>query len=153
MTIAQLLAEQLDSTWKMTHQLIEACPDDEWRLGNQPFFVPGRQLYHLLDCAATLLANPPRLPPTPKPFGPHWDGPAEAIPTQAQLLQLLEQAQKDAAAWLRSLSDTDCVQEGQPGVTPQPLRHVVYVMRHNQYHLGVSDAEMRRRGLKGMTWS
>ena len=155
MSIADDLIEQLEATWRMTEELIDACPDQQWSDGKDRYFVPACQMYHLLDCAQCLCGNPPKPPPTPKPFGPHWNGPVQQLPTRQQLRGLLETVRRDAAAWIRSLSDTDLTSPAHPTVTLKgstPLGQAIYAIRHNQYHLAVVNAEMRRRNLPRMQW-
>ena len=155
MSIADDLIGQLEATWIMTQELIDACPDESWHVGQERYFVPACQLYHLLDCAQCLCGNPPKPAPTPKPFGAHWNGPENEIPTREQLRGLLEKVRHDAAAWIRGLSDADLTSVGHPTVTREgstPFGQVIYAIRHNQYHLAVVNSEMRRRGLPRMQW-
>jgi hypothetical protein len=155
MGIADDLIEQLEATWRMTRELIEVCPDEQWLDGDDVYFTPARQIYHLLDCAQCLCGNPPRPAPTPKPFGPHWDGPVLQLPTRQQLHVLLDKVQRDATAWISSLSKEEIIMPSHPTVTLEgktPLTQVIYAIRHNQYHLAVVNSEMRRRDLPRMQW-
>jgi hypothetical protein len=148
MEMTEILLEQLERTWGMVAELIEACPDEEWRKGDSAYFVPGCQLYHLLDCAQCLCGNPPTPPPTPKTYGPHWE--AAGLPTREQLRGMLEKARGDARAWISGYSDEELGTRKVRNRTV--LEQIVYAIRHNQYHVAVVNAEMRRRGLPRMAW-
>ena len=152
-TTGEQLLLELNATWVQARELIEGCPNEQWREGDYVYFVPARQMYHLIDCATILLGNPPKRPPTPKPFGSHWDGPVEALPSQGQLLDLLGRVEADARDWIGGLSESKWV-DSDIGLSTEktPLAHVVYAIRHNAYHLAIVNGEMRRRGLARMTW-
>jgi hypothetical protein len=144
---------QFDCVWRTLREAIEGFPDDEWREGEDPFLMPARQAMHALLCA-DIYTRPEEMDAVLGRFGAKWwEAEPHELPTQAQLLDYLEEARQRTEAWVVGLGRDGLLSPGAGAPEfPTGMEFVTYAMRHLQHHTGELCAEQKRRGLALAEW-
>ena len=84
-----------------------------------------------------------------------WEGAKpEQLPTQEQTLLYLNEVQPKVEDWLKETSDSELLSPDTeyPWTGGSVLSRALYLLRHNQSHLGELNAELRRRELPRAKW-
>ena len=78
----------------------------------------------------------------------------EQLPTQEQVLIYLNEVQSEVEKWLIKASDSELLLPDveYPWTGGSVLGRALYLLRHNQSHLGELNAELRRRELPRAKW-
>ncbi|MBC7235036.1 MAG: DinB family protein [Chloroflexi bacterium] len=152
-SITEAVIRQFERQWKMMQEAIENCPDEEWYKGCTHFMVPARLAFHAIQAADFHLSVAPARYDWGR-FGFDWEEcEPTALPSRVDTLAFLDEVRAKIASKLDELEDRDLAGPDTPtGYFPTMADHLVYVLRHTQYHLGQLDAELHRRGLPSPQW-
>lgn len=150
------LRKHSDRTWSMWRNAINNIPDAAWRRGDVDYLIPVRHACHVLETAEFYLGD---LPADQYPWGSSyhgdWEGsPAEDLPDRATTLALLEKITAFADARLAAMTDELLLAPDHvfPWTGGTRLATMLYLLRHNQHHLGEMHAELRRRDIPRAAW-
>lgn len=152
--IGDVVARQFDRTWKTLRQAITNMSDEQWRQSDHDWLTPARLAYHIVETADFYSEN------TPKDFnwgalGGDWEGsPASELPSQQQILDLLDRVQPKVKNWLADINETEWFEAETefPWTGKTLLDRALYSMRHAQHHVAQINAELRRRDLPCGEW-
>jgi hypothetical protein len=78
----------------------------------------------------------------------------DELPSREETLAFIDRTEVRIEDWLRDLGDEGLMElEEQYGWTgDRILGRALYVLRHNQHHIGGINAELRHRGLERGEW-
>ena len=156
-TTSQVLLEHYRRTFVMLRDAIKAFPEDGWRTSDIDHLAPARHALHVI-AAVDMYFRPDYVPGVAAGhrFGEEvdWeDGPAEKMPSQRELLDYLDEMEERVKEWL-DVSDAELLApvEAFGWTGGSLLARTLYVLRHNHHHLGILDAELRRRDIARPKW-
>jgi uncharacterized damage-inducible protein DinB len=158
MTIGEELIEHFTRVWGTYRDAIRDIPEEQWRAGEVDYLTPSRLLYHVLEAAEFYSRETPKgfnWGANQRRFGVDWEAATpEQLPTQEQTLTYLDEVQAQLEAWLKNAEDSDILSpDSEYSWTGKSvLGRALYLLRHNQHHLGELNAELRRRGLPRAKW-
>ncbi len=149
------LIGQFRRSWDTCRNLIELVPDQQWQTGADDYLIPVRLAYHIIKAAeryASSLASEEFL--RTRRFGLDWQGPAASLPGKDAMLEAVDWMQTQAEKWLTETGDDGLLQEEElyPHTGQRTLDRALYLLRHNQHHLGEMLAEVRHRGSYKDVW-
>ncbi len=155
-TILAALENHLERTFEMWNEQIGHVPEDLWRTGDVDHLIPARHLCHVVVSADFYTGT------TPldqfnwnKFFDGDWeDMSPDKLPNKETSLQKLAEVRTIVCDRLAALND-DALLAAEtlfPWTGPTLLDRMLYLLRHCQHHLGVLNAELRRRDIKRARW-
>jgi len=154
-TIGQIIARQYDRMWDSLRDAIGKMSDRQWRESQCDWLAPVRMAYHLIDAAGFYSADSAEGYQWGS-LGGNWeDSPTAELPSQQQMLGLLDRVQAKMRDWLKGSSD----QAFLAGIKEfrwtgeTRLDQAIYALRHCQHHLGQINAELRHKGLARGEWA
>jgi len=155
MAIGEVVAGQFARAWETLVEAIHQFPAEQWRTGETETLIPARLAYHLIEAAEFYSGTTSEGFAWGRRFGADWEGAEpDQLPTQEQVLIYLEETQTRVDAWLRGMADADLLAADSSflwtGSTT--LDRALYLLRHNQHHVGELNAELRRRRLPRAEW-
>jgi len=153
--ITDAVLGQVGRSWQELRRAVEATPPDDWIEGSPDYLRPARLAYHILftaDMYATHMGY--------EEYRPHrtykidWEGPVDALPAKAVLLQWLAQTEMAVRDWLISLGDQGLLspETQYPWTGATKLDRALYLLRHNMWHIGELNAILRSRGCAQVEW-
>ena len=153
--VVDQLIDQLGRTWQELRDAIVKTPAEEWRQGATDYLIPARLAYHVLF-VADMYATPMGY----EEYKPHrrykidWEGPAEAMPNREDLFTMINETEVNVKQWLLDLGDEGLLEEETqyPWTGERKLGRVLYLLRHNQWHIGELNAILRARGIEQVEW-
>ena len=154
--VSDTLIDQFGKTWTMWREELGNFPEEQWSTGDVNYLLPGRHAWHVIECCDYYMAS---VPPSEFQwgirFGGDWEeATPEQLPARQQILTAMDDVQAKLEAWLSALAD-------QGLQAPETVCHwtgtcilgrALYLLRHNQHHLGEIHAELRRRDLPRAKW-
>ncbi len=151
----EALAKQYERAWFMFRDVVEKCPEDEWRKGEPNQLVPARWALHAVECVDFYLSPTPEGFSWPARFGADWEGAtAEDLPTREQVLEYARDMEAATARFLRETSEDALFGENPfPWTGDTPFERMVYVLRHTHAHTGDINCILRHRGLESGEWA
>ena len=155
-TIGEELAEQFRRSWLMLRGAVDECTDEIWRTDDGPEKAPARWALHVIEAADFYIGESPDSFRWSGRFEADWEGaPAERLPSRDQILEYLSEVEPRMDDWLRGLSDEALTSQPNPfpwtGATP--LGRMLYLLRHNQHHIGQMMVALERRGRGAVAWA
>ena len=154
-TISALI-DQFARSWQELRDAVAKTPDNEWRHGSPDYLTPARLAYHILftaDMYATHMGY--------EEYKPHRrykldceDTPSDQLPSREEILTSIDEMEVEAKVWLLSLGDEGLMapESQYPWTGHIRLGRALYLLRHNQWHIGEINAIMRARGYEQVTW-
>ena len=158
MTIGTALGEHFTRVWDTYQAAINDVPEEHWRTGEVSYLIPARLVYHVLEAAEFYARGTPKgfdWGANQRRFGVDWEAATpEQLPTQEQSLIYLNEVQSEVEKWLIKASDSELLLPDveYPWTGGSVLGRALYLLRHNQSHLGELNAELRRRELPRAKW-
>ncbi len=152
------VARQLDATFRAISMVIEQVPAEHWRTGEIDYLIPARHVLHLLDTMVIGYFGGPPDWEAPNPVLGRkldWEGtPAEELPDQTEMMRYFDHTKQHMADWMDQHDDEALLapKEFCPWTGPNLLSHLIYNIRHNQGHIDIINAELRRRDLPRIKW-
>lgn len=153
--LTEAISRQYDHVWAMLFEIIEKCPDDEWRVEEDNFLNPARLAYHALQAVDF------HLDAEPESFdwavsGFNWEtAPPQDLPDRDAVKAYCEVVKAKAAKRILELGENGLLRPDPTFMKsnfPLALDHVIYALRHMQYHLGHIDTLLHQRGLESPEW-
>ena len=141
---------------KLVAESIREFEQDQWTRGIDPFQVPCKIAYHIIDCLDHYFWEQPD---EPYQWGYRFDGgwwelSDEEQPTQDALLEYLGEIEHRISQHLSVLHDEDLAtphdEENEEGDTR--LGHYVYALRHTMHHHGALSLLSLTYGNQHGTW-
>ncbi len=154
--ITEDLIEQFKRTWRTLREIVEKTPEAEWKAGSDNYLIPARLTYHILF-TADLYATPMSY----EEYKPHrtyklnWEtAKPEELPSREMMMVYIGNTEKKVNGWIQELGSEGLLkeQDDYDWTGKTPLGRALYILRHNQNHIGEINAELRRRGLEGGKW-
>ena len=157
MTIGMALIEHFTRVWETYRAAINDIPEEHWRAGEVDYLIPARLAYHVIGAAEFYARGTPKGidRAEQRRFGVDWEAATpEQLPTQKQTLTYLDEVQSKVENWLKEASDSKLLspETEYPWTGGSILGRALYLLRHNQAHLGELNAELRRRDLPRAKW-
>jgi hypothetical protein len=155
LTIVDELLDQFGRMWQELRDALIKTPASEWRSGEIDYLVPARLAYHILrttDMYATHMGY--------EAYKPHrkykldWEGPVEALPEREEIFTFINACEVQVKEWLIDLGDEGLMdaEEHYPWTGERKLGRALYLLRHNQWHIGELNAILRTRGFEQIQW-
>ena len=143
--------------WDMLEEMIGNIPDEEWMRGGKGQVVPVQHVVHVVVGADVFVGDIPFEQYDPTEF---WEGAKEGGPwtmspeelwSREEALQKLAEMRVIVDGILTRFDDTALFEPEtvHPWTGQTRLGKMLYELRHIQHHLGMVDAELSRRGIKG----
>ncbi|MBN1250225.1 MAG: DinB family protein [Anaerolineae bacterium] len=154
--ITSALIDQFERSWQELRDALVKTPAEEWRTGEPDYLVPARLAYHIVftaDIYAThwsYEAYKPR-----RKYKLDWeDAPVNQLPSREALFTSVNETEVTVKEWLLSLGDDGLLdpERQYPWTGETRLGRALYLLRHNQWHIGELNAILRARGLKQIEW-
>jgi hypothetical protein len=154
--IVSALIDQFERSWQELRDALVKTPAEEWIKGTPDYLAPARLAYHILftsDMYATPMGY--------EEYKPHrkykldWENtPADQLPSREELFTHINETEVTVKEWLLSLGDEGILEpESQYPWTGQlRLGRALYLLRHNQWHIGELNAVLRARGFEQIEW-
>ncbi len=158
MTIGAALIDHFTRVWETYRAAIDDIPEEHWRSGEVDYLIPARLVYHVLEAAEFYARGTPKgfdWGGNQRRFGVDWEGAKpEQLPIQEQTIAYLDEVQPKVESWLKEASDSELLSPDTeyPWTGESVLGRALYLLRHNQDHLGDLNAELRRRDLPRAKW-
>ncbi len=155
-TIANEIAEQFRRQWKTVMHACEVVPEDQWKAGDIDYLVPVRQIYHIVFTTDMYINDM-----SYESYKPHrrytidWEGGAlDDLPTLDEIKVEIAAMESKLSGWIEAKGDEGLLAEedGYPWVGKTKLSRLLYLLRHNQCHIGELNSELRRRELARAEW-
>ena len=155
-TLVSSVKEQWARAWAMWEDMIRSIPDDEWMKGDIDYLIPARHLIHVAVGDDVFSSD--------APFDEYdnlqwfgvgeWGTPPGQLPGKGAALEKLADIKATVAARFARLDDAALLEPEQvhPWAGQPRVGKLLYNLRHIQHHLGEVNAELIRRGIKGVDW-
>lgn len=159
--IAFSLACQFQSMWKMLRQGIEKVPEEQWTQGlsgdDQWFY--SLRVYHIIETSEFYLRDSPEGMKWGQRLGKvNWwktishQEVAQKI-TKKDTLAYLEEIEERIVDFLKGINDQALMdQDGFRTHIPTILEKYIYLLRHNNYHIGELTLRLRQIGCERIEW-
>jgi hypothetical protein len=156
MTLTGALAAQYGRAWFMLRDGVRKVPEDQWKVAEPTRLAPARLALHAV-APAVLYCEQTEADTKPwgRELGRLWaDAPIEEFPSQAELLEWLDEVEPAIDAWLRGLDEARLLapQDEFKHTGACLLERIVYTLRHIQHHVGELNAECVRRDVPRPDW-
>jgi hypothetical protein len=155
-TLVESVKEQWARTWSMWEEMIHSIPDEEWTSGEIDYLIPARHLVHVTVGEDVFSADTPLDDSDEaKWFGvTAWETAASNLPDKEVALGKLAVFRSTVEARLSQLTDEALLEPEQahPWTGQTRMSKLLFSLRHTQHHLGEVNAELIRRGIKGIRW-
>lgn len=155
-TLGPTLAEQFTRGWGTLREVITVFPEDCWRAGERSRDVPARWAIHTVETADFYLRSSPEGFPWRARFGVDWEAALpKDLPLQPDVLAYLDEVQRRMNAWLPKAADDELLAENRafPWTGGTVLGRMLYLLRHNQHHIGQLNEMLRMCGIRGAQWA
>jgi hypothetical protein len=155
-TLVSSVKDQWARAWAMWEDMIRSIPDDEWRKGDIDYLIPARHLIHVAVGDDVFSSDTPfdeydHL----QCFGLEaWKTPPGQLPSKETALDTLADIRATVEARFAKLDDAALLESEKihPWTGQTRVGKLLYNLRHIQHHLGEVNAELIRRGIKGVGW-
>jgi hypothetical protein len=155
-TLVLSFIDQWARTWQMWEEMIRSIPDDQWTQGEIDYLVPARHLIHAAVADDFFSTDTPfEHYDDLQWFGVgEWETSPDELPTREAALDRLADIRSTVEQRLAELDDAALLEPetAHPWTGPTRLGKLIYNLRHIQHHLGEVNAELIRRGIKGVGW-
>ena len=155
-TLVASIKDQWARTWSMWEEMIQSIPDEEWVRGEIDYLIPARHLIHVTVGEDFFSADTPlNESDQTRWFGvPAWETAASDLPGKEAALSKLAVFKSTVESRLSRLTDEALLAPEQihPWTGQTRLSKILFSLRHTQHHLGEINAELIRRGMKGIKW-
>ena len=153
--ITGTLVDQFRKSWDTLRNLVDIVPDQQWNTGADDYLIPARLAYHIIQAAERYVSelDSEEYLRTRK-HNLDWQGPAAELPAKSDFFGDVDWIQKKAEKWLVETGDDGLLQAETlyPHTGQRTLDKALYLLRHNQHHLGEMLAEVRHRGYYKDVW-
>jgi uncharacterized damage-inducible protein DinB len=152
--IAEILERQYKSCFNTIREVMEGCPEGEWRISDHPRFIPSRLALHILETIEYYIGDSREFKESQ--FGDSESLTPDTLPSQESLRGYFNAVRDRLYIKLRSLGDEEFLSP-ETLFTDREERYMlldlyIYTLRHTQHHVGQLVEEMRRRGVEGPRW-
>jgi len=149
------ILSQFASTWKMLRSAIEIVPDEYWYGRNHDWNF-SRTLYHILETQKFYIRD--------TPDGMEWgtllmelatdDTPAEDVyPPRVILMDLLEKTEGEVTSYIKGLTLEQILDKDGFKWFGSVFEKLLYLLRHNQHHIGELARMLREWECKRIKWT
>lgn len=146
-----VLLRQFNRSWQMFEEVVRQFPAETWRSDEIDYQIPARKAYHIVEGADFLIGTTPEFEWGYR-FGGDWEGmKPEDLPSQEAMLTYLEEINPKVEAWLLDL-DLMASDEAFPWPGGTLLDRALYLLRHNQHHIGELWAACKQHDLDLPKW-
>jgi len=155
-TLVSSVKDQWARAWAMWEAMIHSIPDDEWTKGDVDYLIPARHLIHVAVGDDVFTSDTPfDQYDNLQWFGVgEWRTSPDELPSKQAALDRLADIRATVEARLDKLDDAALLQpeKAHPWTGQTRVGKLLYNLRHIQHHLGEVNAELIRRGIKGVGW-
>ena len=154
--IVSAVVDQFERSWQELRDALVKTPAEEWTKGTPSYLVPARLGYHILFTAETDATHMGY-----EEYKPHrkvkldWeDAPSADLPSREELFTRVNETEVTVKEWLLALGDEGLLdpERQYPWTGELRLGRALYLLRHNQWHIGELNAILRARGLEQIEW-
>jgi hypothetical protein len=154
--IVSTLIDQFARSWQELRDAVVKTPADTWRQGSPNYLIPARLAYHILFTADMYTTHMGY-----EAYKPHrkykldWeDTPSDQLPTREMIFTSINEMEVTTKEWLLSLGDEGLMaaESQYPWTGETRLGRALYLLRHNQWHIGEINAILRARGFEQVEW-
>ena len=152
------LLNQFAASWKMIRQAIECVPDEFWHKGvNQWFF--SILAYHIVETADYYASSDPKAMTWGQRAGYDWedvkDIEKDVLPriTKDLVLSYLKDVEEQIDNLLSSMSNDAFFNKDGFDRFSSILEKLVYLLRHNMFHIGELFRALREWGCERPKWA
>jgi uncharacterized damage-inducible protein DinB len=152
--IAEILERQYESCFTTMREVMEGCPEEEWRISDNPRFIPSRLTLHILETIEYYIGDSREFKESQ--FGDSEFLTPDTLPSEKSLREYFNEVRDKLYSKLRSLGDEEFLSpetlftDSEDGYMLLDL--YIYTLRHTQHHVGQLVEELRRRGIEGPRW-
>jgi hypothetical protein len=153
--IVDSLIDQFGRSWQELRNAIVKLSEGAWRQGSTDYLIPARLAYHIVftaDMYATHMSYEAYKPH--RKYKKDWEGPVDQLPTREALFTFINETEVTVKTWLLDLGDEGlaAAETQYPWTGARKLDRALYLLRHNQWHIGEINAIMLERGLEAVEW-
>ena len=154
MAIGDEVMEQYRRVFRRWAEMIEACPEDEWRRGERLHLTPARAAIHAVETVEFYARECQEGFRWGHRFGIDWEQVgADGLPARAEVAAYTA----EVAAWLAgqvgAISDEQMMgPNGFPWTGATRLATLLYCLRHTHHHLAQVGAVLQQRGATPAAW-
>lgn len=137
--IAKDLKHNIDAALHMLAHTIQKFAEEQWIKGLSFFQVPAKVAYHTVECLDFYFKENDEEFVWGSHFqGGWWEKSDEELPTQAQILEWLDELTARIDAIFADMSDTELLIEDEKKYRHGKTRigHYIYAVRHTMHHNG-----------------
>ena len=152
--IAEILERQYESCFATMREVMEGCPEEDWRISDHPRFIPSRLTLHILETIEYYIGDSREFKESQ--FGDSECLTPETLPSEKSLFGYFHAVRDKLYIKLHSLGDEEFLSpetlftDSEEGYMLLDL--YIYTLRHTQHHVGQLVEELRRRGIKSPRW-
>jgi len=148
------ILSQFSSTWKMLRNAIENAPDEYW-YGKNHDWNYSRTLYHIVETQRFYIRDSPE--------GMKWgkllkelatdDTPQDEVyPPRVILMDFLEKTEVEVRNYIKGLTFEKLLEKDDFKWFSSVFEKLLYLMRHNQHHIGELARMLRDWGCDRVKW-
>lgn len=128
---------QFEQTWKIFEAVVSEFDDVTWKKAGSGYMIPAKLALHILLGVDYYIE---RKSEWGNRYAEGWASlDEESVPTQADILQYLEEEAAAFNSWLAGL-ELDAENQTFPWAGPTRSGVLVFLLRHTMYHLGEMNA-------------
>lgn len=154
--ITEELIDQFGRTWRELRDAVTKTPADEWRKGDTDYLIPARLAYHIVYSADSYATHRGYKEHRPyRRFKLNWEAATpDELPSREQLFTYINETEVAVKEWLLGLGDEGLLEEqvDYEWTGERRLGRALYLLRHNQWHIGELNALLCTRGLEPVEW-
>jgi uncharacterized damage-inducible protein DinB len=149
------ILSQFSSTWKMLRSAIEVAPDEYW-YGKTHDWSFSRTLYHIIETQRFYIRD--------TPDGMEWekllkelnteDKPLDEVyPPRVILSDFLEKTEVEVTSYIKGLTLDKLLEKDDFKWFSSVFEKLLYLMRHNQHHIGELSRMLREWDCERVKWT
>ena len=149
------ILSQFSSTWKMLRSAIEIAPDEYW-YGKTHDWSFSLTLYHIIETQRFYIRD--------SPDGMEWgkllkelntdDKPLDEVyPPRVILVDFLEKTEAEVTSYIKGLSLEKLLEKDGFKWFSSVFEKLLYLMRHNQHHIGELSRMLREWDCERVKWT
>ena len=149
------LLSQFSSTWKMLRNAIENVPDEYW-YGTTHDWSYSRTLYHIIETQKFYIRDTPE--------GMEWgklliklntdDKPLDEVyPPKVILIDFLEKTEIEVTNYIKELTFEKLLEKDDFKWFGSVFEKLLYLLRHNQHHIGELARMLREWDCERVKWT
>ncbi len=159
MSFRFVLLKQFESKWKMLRDAVDKCPEEKWHEGEGDW-IYSWSVYHIIETADFYSRNNPESMTWGIKTGINWDidSKDEIISkkskiTKSFLNNYLEEIELRISRSLSETKDKDLLLKDDFRWFDSVYEKLVYLLRHNSFHIGELAQKLRNWRSERLKWS